>query len=1377
MDFSPRLTPIQKRFVALFCLFLAGVASVWHLAPSQESPSKKAISAVTPERSATQVLKVPEAITQRLTPDQELLAEGRVTLPVTAGMNRRYRVSLDELYEQTPGNAGTRKIEMCADAQQLLAVAEREAARQGSWPGLVLYPEDGPSKPEARRILTGRLLVTLRQEAVEPALGSAGLRVLERPEYSPRHLVVQSLSGSPMEALKGLSNLQNDPRLLEVTPLLKRHVKPAAAPNDPFYPRQWHLENTGQGKGRKGFDIKVKDVWDQFQGEGIRIAIVDDGLQRFHPDLAPNVDPDSSHHYNWLAGNNESLRYDPTPDAAKFDFHGTSVAGVAAARGGNGLGVSGVAPRAMLIGQRFLDTTVALDDGDIADLVIRGTGFIDVKNNSWGFGEYYAGVAEVGSLFLAAMEESATNARGGRGVFSIWAAGNGRAAYYQGNKNGLANTIYGIAVGAMTNTGTLAAYSETGAHLCVVAPSSGGTLDVATSDLVGAVGYNPDPEIPDIEEAEYNYTGTFGGTSSAAPVVSGVVALMLEANPNLRLRDVKEIFLRSSLQVDPTSATWMKRSTRGQPNLPPIKHSNLYGGGLIQAKAAVDMARQWTNLPAQISVSRFIEPKVAVNFENDPKKGVQETTPLSSILKFPEPKKAKTMRQTFDFRDAAPIQLEHVTVTLNLSHTYRGDLTINLRSPSGVVSSLAAATLYDAGQDYAGFTFSSMRHWGESGQGLWTLEITDTYDEDDGFLESATVSLFGVSVPGPNIVSQSSTQLLAEGSAQNLEVVSNGPEDMKRSWRKDGKVIPKQTGMVLPFTSLKLTDGGTYDHVMTSFFGTLASPPIKVGVVRRSISPVAAKEGAPAVIKAITAGPGLRYQWLRGSSLTPLIANGRVVNVNTSTLTIRELRATDEDTYVCRVSTPSSIKDAPPLVVDTLPMNLMVLRKPSILPGQFSTPGIVSGNEARQVLASNVVTRYTITGLPGGMSYNPATGIISGSPNAAGRYLITITASNVMGTSDPVSFIWDVLPLPEGIPGTFHGLVDRHSSFNASFGGSLTLTVTNSGSYTGTLTRGIHRHTFTGRITAGDTITGQVTLPRAAPYAPLTFSFQIQPETLTGTISEPNSDIAAAGVVARRAAYSSTSPGYAYAGRWNTAYELPEPLIGDPAYPQGASWGTQTVSPSGVAIWSGRLADGTTLTASSGISAGGQTALHFMLNSFFGSMQGWQTLYPETGSSSAALTWMKTAVNSRSYSSGIPLHDLIGSGSLYTPPLSQEMLFGIPLVADNARFNFSQGGLATPFLQSFTLATGNVIVMPTGSANPHQIQALLDLATGILTGSGNALDIDPSNPGLNRQRAGTFSALVIPAQEKAIGHFLLPTSQSSSAPILSGKLVGEETTN
>jgi len=184
-----------------------------------------------------------------------------------------------------------------------------------------------------------------------------------------------------------------------------------------------------------------------------------------------------------------------------------------------------------------------------------------------------------------------------------------------------------------------------------------------------------------------------------------------------------------------------------------------------------------------------------------------------------------------------------------------------------------------------------------------------------------------------------------------------------------------------------------------------------------------------------------------------------------------------------------------------------------------------------------------------------------------------------------------------------------------------------------------------------------------------------------------------------------------------------------------------------------------------------------MLNSFFGSMQGWQTLHPDTGISSAALTWMKTAVSSRSYSSGIPLHDLTGSGSLYTPPLSQEMLFGIPLVPDNARFNFSQGGLATPFLQSFTLASGNVIVMPTGSANPHQIQASLDLSTGLLTGSGNALDIDPNNPGLNRQRAGTLSALVIPAQEKAIGHFLLPTSQSSSAPILSGKLVGEENTN
>ncbi|MEQ1749911.1 MAG: S8 family serine peptidase [Prosthecobacter sp.] len=1375
MKLDPHFHHRRRAFMLLLvCLGLAGLLLKWG---PESAPQRVIAERPTPEKT------VPAAVLKRAVaePAEEMLAEGSVTLPMGEGLTKRYRVALDELHFQSPGAESTRTIERCDSVQALLEVAEAEAKRTGVWPGLVLYAEDEPVKTETRRILTGRVLVRLHDEkSAMPALGTAGLRLVERPDYSRAHLVVESLSGSPIQALKGMSQLSRDRRLASVTPLLKRMVKPAQAPNDPFYDQQWHLENTGQGGGRKGIDIQVKDVWDQYQGQGIRIAIVDDGLELTHPDLAANIDPVSTNHYNFLADSTKPWQqFDPTPNPAKHDYHGTAVAGLSAARGDNGIGMSGVAPKATLVGHRFLDSTAPLDDFSIAEIISQGNDFIHIKNNSWVLGVGYAGLSDIGELFEDAMKNGATNGRGGLGVISVWSAGNGREALYQGSKNGLANNLYSIAVGALTNTGALAAYSETGNHLCVVAPSNGGTLRMVTTDLAGAVGYNPNPAVPDIEDASYNYTKQFGGTSAAAPVVSGVIALMLQANPGLTWRDVKEILLRSSFQVDPTSATWVKRTTRNNPYLPPIKHSPLYGGGLIQAKAAVDLARTWTKLAPMISSARVLEPNVSVNFLNDPTKGT--AVAQSSIVRIVE-KKAVTMRQVFNFKDTAPIQVEHVTVKLNLTHTYRGDLTISLRSPAGVVSTLATASIHDFGADYPGYTFSTLRHWGESGQGDWTLEITDAYLPNDGLLQKAEVTLYGTAAPGPIMTSQTAPQLIAEGTPTTLSVQSTAPADMKRVWRKDGKVIANQTGAALPPLGLKLTDSGIYDQVITSYYSSVTSAPIPVGIVRRAVPSLFLNEGATAVFKATASGPRLTYQWLKGSTLTPLIENGRVTGTRSPTLTIRDMKSEDAGNYVCRVFMPNTSILLPPFALDTLPANLSLRLRPVIQLGLFDVAGTVGQNVSRLVTTNTQVTRYIITGLPPGVTYNATTGAITGIPTAAGFYVIYISATNAIGTSTPARFEWNItppVPLAAGLIGTFHGLVDRHAFYTGGLGGSLLLTTTSFGSYSGIITRGFYRHTFTGSLAITPTsASGEVSLSRRTPYGPLRFRFSLllsAPGTLTGTLDDPAMTVPdIASVTARRAAFSETSPATAFVGRWNTTYELPIPLIGNATYPQGASWGTQTVSSSGVATWAGRLADGTVLTSSCGIAENGLTPLHFMIESLYGSVQGWQTLNGLTNLSSANLNWVKAAYSTRSYAEGFPLHSLTGTGGRYTPPLISERLFGIALGADNAVLNLTQGGLTVPIAQSFTLDANNAIVMPAVAFNPHQIQLTLDLTTGQLTGTGTALDIDPNNLGLNRQRTGTLSGLLNPASETAVGHFLLPAAQSSTAPILSGKFVGEE---
>ncbi|MCX6857527.1 MAG: S8 family serine peptidase [Verrucomicrobia bacterium] len=1370
-----------------------------------------------------------------LSPEQELTATGKVTLPEANGRNKRYHLALDEIFDRGQGSKGARVMPALPTAQALLDYAATESKKAGVWPALILYPESGPKTPGTRRILTGRLLIELHgAEQPTPDLSRYGMKVLDRPSYSLAHLVTESQTGNPIEALDALWELKKDSKIASVSPLLGRHVVPLAAPDDPLFSSQWHLQNSGQGKGKIGIDIGVVNQWNFNEnkglGAGIRIAVVDDGLQLHHPDLWQNIDSNPYNHFDWASKDNKrlplngaffwfNLNPNPNPIIELEDFHGTAVGGVIAASGNNGIGLTGVAPRATLLGHRFLDPSVSADDATVAEVVSRGNkslditslvvppapigipvpvgppapvvdytlDAIDVKNNSWGFGGYLAGTADVGPLFQAAMKAGAQVGRDGRGVISVWAAGNGRRYHYQGNKNGLANDIHAVAVGALTNAGVLSDYSETGAHLCVVAPSNGGTLGMATTDVAGTVGYNPDPKIPDIEEEDYSYTGRFGGTSSAAPVVSGVVALMLEARPELTWRDVKEILIRSALKIDPRSSSWTTHKIADNTGLPPLKHSNLYGGGLVQAQAAVTMAKNWVLLGPQLNFSEKITPGTSVNFEGNPTKNIKPAAasviPLSTTIPSPvrpdaKQTKGKTQRWTLDLTKLPSMRLEHVTLKLSITHAYRGDLAINLRSPSGVVSSLATGTIYDAGADYDNFTFSSLRHWGERAQGLWTLEITDTNPLDDGVLNTATLSVYGAAAPGPSITAFRPNEILPEGDPISLSVTSTGPPDTLLSWRKNGVVIAKQTTNTLPNIGLKLTDAATYQHTATSQWGN-ATATINVGILRRTVAPQVVNEGATTTFRATAAGPGLSYLWHRGN--VPLVDNGRVTGVTTPILTLRDIRATDEATYTCRILVGSGTFY--PVSLHTLPAQITIRRRPSVQPGLFSVPTIIGDASPRQLLADNEVRRWTVTGLPSGMTYNPLTGLITGAPSQPGTYFITVTATNAIGTSAPITFAWEVQPFPASVVGTYHGLMDRHPLYNGDFGGALTITTLPTGSFTGSLNRGMHQHSFSGTLSMGvdrSTVKGEVSLTRRAPFGPLAFRFTLSTSDnrLTGTVQDPTlSPPQVANITGLRAVGAADLSSSLLNSRWNTSYELPLPLVGNFTFPQGAGWGSQVVSSTGSANWAGRLADGTVVTASSGVAAGGETRLHAMLYGFSGSIQGWQTLNPLSGLSNGTFSWFKMPVISANYIGGFAQHDLIGTGGRYTTPIANQPLFGIPIVADNARFIFTQGGLSAPFQQIFTLSSQHSILMPGGSSNLHQIQASLELNTGVILGSGAAIDIDPAQPSLNRQRAGSFSALLNPFSETAVGHFLLPASNDMGAPILSGKVVGEQNSN
>ena len=202
---------------------------------------------------------------------------------------------------------------------------------------------------------------------------------------------------------------------------------------------------------------------------------------------------------------------------------------------------------------------------------------VDIYSNSWG--PYDDGTLQPAPPeVLAALENGTTNGRNGKGVIYTWAGGNGRNSNDNSNYDGYANSRYVISVAAITNQGVYSGYSEPGANVLVTSPSNGGSDAITTTST------------------NNGYTDNFGGTSSATPLVSGIVALMLEANPNLSWRDVQHVLVNSSDVVDNSSSGWF---TNGAGH----EFSHDYGFGRINAQSAVALSKTWSNVGTEVSFS------------------------------------------------------------------------------------------------------------------------------------------------------------------------------------------------------------------------------------------------------------------------------------------------------------------------------------------------------------------------------------------------------------------------------------------------------------------------------------------------------------------------------------------------------------------------------------------------------------------------------------------------------------------------------------------------------------------------------------------------------------------------------------------------------
>jgi subtilisin-like proprotein convertase family protein len=481
-------------------------------------------------------------------------------------------------------------------------------------------------------------------------------------------------------------------------------------------------------------------------GSGIGIRINDSGVDSSHPELSANFD---------IAG---SCSVFTPAELNDKEGHGTFCASLAAATGNSECSV-GIAPNARISGCRIV---AASPDAEIAteltdhSFLYKNMETMDISSNSWGIRacsersrrglqsicpfvltspdspcsssssacssvdwsnptasydcehkiisycrDFYEQDALACSNFLDlfvqcsfnslnpgeqdSLSRGITKGRRGKGLIYLFASGNGYEEGSDVNFAGYTNNRYVISVGSVGKNGLHASYSTPGSALFVTAP--GGDFESYTNTIGALIGGGC---------AEFGV-----GTSFSVPIMAGVIALVLEANPNLTWRDVQGILATTSQMIDSTDSTWTV-------NAGGMHHSYLYGFGLADAAAAVKAAKSWTLFANE---TQIIAESGALN---------------QSIPDYP----AAPVVSTVNIEASDRYVSETVSVYLDLSHSSRGDLQINLTSPSGTESILQPGKRPENSQYDERWKLTTVRSWGESPKGVWTLSIADQKSGD-----------------------------------------------------------------------------------------------------------------------------------------------------------------------------------------------------------------------------------------------------------------------------------------------------------------------------------------------------------------------------------------------------------------------------------------------------------------------------------------------------------------------------------------------------------------------------------------------------------------------------------------------------------------------
>jgi Ca2+-binding RTX toxin-like protein len=438
-----------------------------------------------------------------------------------------------------------------------------------------------------------------------------------------------------------------------------------APPPPPGETPFWFL----QGQDQSGAGIL--GAWALALGRGVRIGVLDSGVNAAHSDFLP--------------GQCDAPSAQAT--AQVTNPHGTRVAGLIAGRLDNAIGGLGAATGAEVLATT-LDFAAALSAPAVAAALAQQA-TMDVSNNSWGWSRAMGDSFRLAAFapMQAALLEGVTEGRGGLGTVWVFAGGNGRLMKSgqnhgdDSNFHNLTNARQTIAVGATDATGKVASFSSPGTNLLLVAPGQG----LTTTDGLDA-----------------GATGRIyvSGTSFAAPLVSATVAMMLEVNPSLGYRDVQHILAITARPVGTAPGT---ANAGGAVNGGGLSHSRDAGFGLLDAEAAVRLARHHAGGGTAATEASVTGTLTAADADPDP----------------------SVTRLTFAVTPGAGgLTVEWVELSLSLTDPMLRTLSVELVSPAGTRALIAPNFSALGFATTLNFDFTSAATWGEAATGEWSVLLS-----------------------------------------------------------------------------------------------------------------------------------------------------------------------------------------------------------------------------------------------------------------------------------------------------------------------------------------------------------------------------------------------------------------------------------------------------------------------------------------------------------------------------------------------------------------------------------------------------------------------------------------------------------------------------